>query len=84
MKTKSLLLVALAAISLTACHPSQLMRTILRDQAKRGEMYHEILKNETYRAQLMDSIRNNRHTKLMLNSQNQIKKSSEDSKSGNR
>lgn len=83
MKTKSLIAIVLVVISLMACHPSQLMRTILRDQAKRGEMYHEILKNETYRAHLMDSIRNNRHTKLMLNSQDQIEKSSGTLKSSN-
>ena len=68
MKAKSLILVFLAAINLMACHPSRIMHTILEDQVSRGKMYHEILKNETYRAQLMDSIRTNHHTRSLINS----------------
>jgi len=61
------ILITLAALFITACRPNRYIQAILKDEAKRGKMYHEILKNENYRVQLLDSLRHNQNTKTLIN-----------------
>lgn len=64
---RSLSALLLWASVLTSCYPNRIVHNLLEDQTTRARMYHEILKNETYRGQLMDSLRTNRHTRLLVN-----------------
>ena len=52
------------------CRPNRSIHIILNDQVGRGKIYHEILKNEVYRAELIDSLRTNRNTRLLVNTGN--------------
>ncbi|MEO5603721.1 MAG: hypothetical protein ABIR06_22565 [Cyclobacteriaceae bacterium] len=55
----------IALISLIACNNSN-RSTILGDESFRKEIYSEILNNHTYIKELMDSMMNNEHGKMMI------------------
>jgi hypothetical protein len=84
MKASSLVIIFLATLSLTACFPNRMIHNILEDQVSRGRMYHEILKNDLYRAQLIDSLRTNRHTRPFVNLGGQSNSSVKDRDQDNR
>lgn len=65
-KLLKILFVVLVISLLTRCHPTRYIRTILHDDITRSQMYHEILKNNTYRSQLLDSLRSNKSTRSLL------------------
>lgn len=63
---KDLFLTALAGASLllSACQTAP--ENVLKDNASRANLYHEILNNHEYTQQLMDSFHSNPHGKMMM------------------
>ena len=56
MKSRPLFILALAAIAISSCFPDRRLHRILDNQEKRGKVYHQILQNQIYAAQLLDSL----------------------------